>query len=322
MKRTKSIFLSVAAASVAIAALAGGCKPSPGGSCKENATSCDSPTSRYACITGSYTLETCKGPNGCKEEKGSTTCDSTRGDVGDSCASANQGVCSVDGKTKLRCDQGKLAFVARCSKDGCTNDDSGGAHCNDPYAKVGDTCKINSAQSERANGACNEDFKSELRCKDGKMALTHACRGEQGCVPLSSGPWCDRSVGQLGDDCDANVQEFAVGCDAAKEKLFTCKGGKLAQTVRCGGEGKCYVRQYGQDGFSHYQAECDQSLAQVGDDCVKESGFACSDDLKNKLTCQNGKFVVDTACKKGCIVHAPDGTSFQCKENLAPPPKK
>ena len=308
--------LALALASLVVASIAFvDCKPSAGASCTENAAVCNSPTSHMACVTGHYVEETCKGPNGCKEANGKATCDTTKGDIGDPCASANMGVCGTDGKTKLRCDTGKLVFVSRCSKDGCTTDDNNNAHCNDPFDRIGDDCKIDATRSERANGACNEDFKSELRCKDGKMALTHQCRGEQGCVPLSSGPWCDRSIGEAGDECDPDKQEFAVACDASKEKMYVCKSHKLASPVRCGGEGKCYVRQYGQDGFSHYQAECDQSLGAIGDDCVKEGQGACSDDLKNKLMCQNGKFVLDTACKKGCMVRAPDGTPFTCKEN-------
>ena len=45
-----------------------------------------------------YTLETCKGPAGCAEANGATTCDSTRADVGDPCVAENTGACSVDGK--------------------------------------------------------------------------------------------------------------------------------------------------------------------------------------------------------------------------------
>ena len=246
------------------------CKPSAGGECKENATSCDSPTARFACIANRYVLETCKGAKGCKEEKGTTVCDSSKGDLGDPCAQANVTVCGTDGKTQYKCTDGKLAFISRCSKDGCSVDDNGAGHCNDPFAKVGDTCKNDSSKTERANGACNDDFKSELRCKDGKFALTEYCRGAEGCVPLSTGPWCDRSTANMGDDCDPDKEEFARSCDTSKENIFTCVNHKLTRQAHCGGEGKCYVRQYGQDGFSHYQAECDQSLAKVGEECVKD----------------------------------------------------
>ena len=308
-------WISVAFASAAVVLIVA-CRPSQGGDCKENSKSCASPTSRYACMTGHYALETCKGPDGCKETPTGSTCDSSHGDVGDPCASANTYACSTDGKSYLRCDDYKLVFVARCSKDGCTFGDNGNAHCTDPYAKVGDPCKQLPNQTERAAGACNEDFKSELRCKDGKMVLTHACRGDEGCTPLTSGPWCDRSTGELGDACDPNTPEFSVACLASKDQMITCKGGKLSQTARCGGENKCYVRTYGQDGFSHYQAVCDQSVAEVGEDCVKDGGMACSGDLKSRLVCQMGKFALDKPCKskKGCEIHGADGTPFVCED--------
>jgi len=325
MRRPFATFGAIALAFGAVFLSLASCKPSAGDSCTENAKSCDTPTSRYACVTNKYALESCKGPGGCKETPKGVTCDSTRGDVGDPCSTANTTVCSVDGKSKLRCENNKLEFVLRCSKDGCSVDDNGGAHCNDPYAKVGDPCKIAPGQNERAAGACNEDFKSELRCQGGKMVLTNICRGEQGCTPLTTGPWCDRSIAEAGDACDPLKQEFAQGCKADHEKMLTCKAGKLTQEMKCGGEGKCYVRQYGQDGFSHYQAECDQSVANVGDDCVKDMGLSCSEDHTARLMCQNGKFVVDKQCKmkiphkkdepdrSGCVVHAFDGTSFACE---------
>ncbi|HEY1960338.1 MAG TPA: hypothetical protein VGH28_32230 [Polyangiaceae bacterium] len=313
MKRTVSFLL----ASASLVLLFAECKPSAGGDCTENAKSCDTPTSRFACVNGKYAAQTCKGPGGCKEEKGTTSCDTSKGDVGDPCASENASVCSVDGKSHLRCDQGKLILVSRCNRDGCTTGDNGEGHCGWPFANEGDTCKPKPGAPERASGACTEDNKGEMRCKDGKMTKVRACRGEEGCVPLTTGPWCDRSVGQAGDDCDPAQEEFSVACEASHDTMLTCKGGKLGNPVRCGGEGKCYVRTYGKDGFSHYQAECDQSLAKAGEACVKEGGPACSDDLKSKLVCQMGKFVVDTPCKKGCLVHAPDGTTFQCAENAA-----
>ncbi len=314
-----------------IIVLIAACKPSAGSACTENAKTCDTPTSRMACVNNKYVPETCKGEGGCKETPSGTTCDSAKGDVGDTCASANNFACSTDGKSKLRCEDGHFAFVQRCSKDGCTVGDTATAHCNDPYGKVGDDCKYNKNASERANGACNEDFKSELRCKDGKMSLTNKCRGEAGCVPLTTGPWCDRSMAEPGDNCDANTPEFSVGCLASKEKILTCVGGKLTREVRCGGEGKCYVRQYGQDGFSHYQAVCDQSLAEVGEDCIKDGGLACQTDLTARLVCSNGKFAVDKPCnmkvahkkdepdRSGCMVHAPDGSPFGCEDEK---PKK
>ena len=155
--------LSFLVASACIVAMFAECKPSAGGSCTENAKSCDTPTSRMACVDGKYTPQSCKGPNGCKEEKGTTSCDATKADVGDPCAVANQTVCSTDLKSKLRCDEGKFILAARCAKGDCQITDSGEGNCTWPYMKEGDACKVKPGQSERGAGACSEDNKGELR---------------------------------------------------------------------------------------------------------------------------------------------------------------
>ncbi|HSQ64155.1 MAG TPA: hypothetical protein VLM85_13105 [Polyangiaceae bacterium] len=310
MKRSVSFVLCA----LAVAALAA-CKPSVGGSCTENAHVCNTPTSRMACSGGHYVEETCKGPNGCKEVNGNVTCDSSHGDVGDPCASANQYVCSTDNKLRLRCDDNKLVFISRCAGIGCTNDDRGDGHCGNPFAKEGDPCKAKS-ENDIAAGACSEDGKRELACKNGKMVLAHACRGEEACSALTSGPVCDRSTALPGDPCDPNDPELAVACDPTGESIMVCKNHKFVQGPRCGGENKCGVAKYGIDGRRHFKAGCDQSLSNVGDDCIKDGGLACSVDLKSRLTCQNGKFVLDKPCKgkDGCQVHAPDGSPFACAE--------
>lgn len=302
MRLGSTLFVAMVLAAVA-------CKPSQGGSCDGNAKSCESPTSRYACTSGHYALETCKGEKGCKEENGTTTCDATRGDVGDPCVAENSTMCSTDGSARLHCEGGKLVFVNRCAgargEVGCTIDDRGEAHCPNPFGKVGDSCtKV---------GFCTEDGTSELACKDGKLAPLHICRGDEKCVGLSGGPNCDRSTGMIGEECDPNNKELAVACEPTKETILTCKDGKLAQGPRCKGEGKCSVAHYGIDGRRHFQAMCDQSTAAVGDDCLKEGGLACSEDQKSRLICQMGKFTTDKVCKKSCEIHAADGTPFDCK---------
>ncbi len=298
MKRLASLF---AAAALLVAA----CKPTPGTSCSGHAKGCETPTSRLACSGGVYTLETCKGPAGCAEANGATTCDSTRADVGDPCVAENTGACSVDGKAKLLCQNGKLAFVTRCAGEGCVVDDRGEAHCENPFAKEGDVCIKGSA--------CTEDGTAELACTAGKMVPFHPCRGRKQCISIKTSPNCDRSVGMVGEPCDANDPELAVACDPKGDIILVCKGGKLVPGPTCKGKFKCDVNSYGRDGRSHYQAGCDQSLAELGDACLKEGGLACSGDLKSRLTCTAGVFALDKACKKGCELAAADGTKFDCK---------
>lgn len=282
-----------------------GCKPTAGKPCDGHAKTCENPTSRLACSGAVYTLETCKGPKGCAEANGATTCDSTRGEVGEACIAENTASCSVDGKIKLLCKGGKLVFVTRCAGDGCEIDDRGEAHCENPFARDGDACLKGSA--------CTEDGTAELACNAGKMSPSHPCRGRKQCISIKTSPNCDRSVGVIGEPCDASDPELAVACDLKGETLLLCRGSKLTAGPICKGKFKCDVNSYGRDGRSHYQAGCDQSIAEIGDACVKEGGLACSGDLKSRLTCAASVFVLEKACKKGCELAAPDGTKFECK---------
>jgi hypothetical protein len=290
----------------ALVALFATCKPKVGESCTEDATSCASPTSHFVCAGGKYALETCKGPKGCTEVSGKVACDSSRGEIGDPCVNINALVCGVDGKSELKCEGGKLVYNSRCGGvEGCTSNDKGEAFCSHPYGNEGDPCKD--------KGACSEDLKWELGCKDGKLFKAHQCRGEEACTSRSAGPVCDRSIGEIGDDCDEKDPETSTACAASKETILICKNGKYVQGPRCGGEYKCGVARFGIDGRRHFKAECDQSLAEVGEDCLKDLAPACSTDLKSKLMCQNGKFVLDKPCKKGCEVHSVPAP-FECKD--------
>jgi hypothetical protein len=282
------------------------CKPKPGESCKEDSTSCSSPTSHLVCSGGVYVAETCKGPKGCAEVEGKVACDSSRADLGDPCVNINALICSTDQKTQLKCEGGKLAYFTRCGGvELCTSNEKGEAFCSHPYGEVGDPCK--------EYGACTDDQKAELVCVGGKLANGNPCRGEEKCTPRSAGPVCDRSVANIGDACDEKNPELAVACTDAKDTILVCKNGKLVQGPKCGGEGHCGVARYGKDGRRHFQAECDQSLAEIGDDCLKDLAPACSTDLKSKLMCQAGKFVLDKPCKKGCEVNSVP-VKFECKD--------
>ena len=243
MKRFASILFGVAL----VALSASACKPKAGSTCTENAPSCDTPTSRLACVNGVFALEACKGPKGCSVVKDNVVCDSMHGDVGDPCVSANTLICSTDAHAKLMCENGKLVQTGRCDGDGCTVDDTRGlGHCANPYAIEGDVCK--------EGGACSQDGKNELKCKDGKMVMARACRGDEACSALQSGPNCDRSTSLIGDGCDPNDPELAVACEPTNATILICKTGKFEQGPRCGGEQKCSVAHYGIDGRRHFKA--------------------------------------------------------------------
>ncbi len=294
--------------------VSGACKPSIGGSCSEDRTDCSTPTSHFVCLAGHYGLDTCKGPKGCAIVDDKVVCDSSKGDEGDPCTVTNKAVCTSDGKTKVKCEAQKLVFVTQCGGvEGCTSDDRGEAFCSHPFADPGDRCRGD-------EGACSNDQTYDLVCTAGKMVRRFDCRGEEKCTPRSAGPVCDRSVAQIGEPCDEKDPELTIACAPGNETVLVCKDKKLIQGPMCRGEYKCGVARYGIDGRRHFKSECDQSIADVGEDCVRELKPACASDLKAKLFCQNGKFVEEKKCKKGCEVHSvPE--PFACKDKDDPPPE-
>jgi hypothetical protein len=284
------------------------CKPQPGDTCSENAQSCSSPTSRLTCLGGKYALELCKGPKGCTASGSTVACDATRGEAGDACVYEKTSICSIDGKSLLRCDDGHLALVSHCaaeSGDGCTVDGTGASHCPIPYADDGDPCK--------EGGACSADRTAELACKSGKMVKVHNCHGEEKCTPNPVSPVCDRSISDVGEPCNPDDADTAAACTAAGDTVLLCKKGKFVMGPRCLGANKCNVNRYAKDGRRHFESMCDQSIAAVGDECSTEGTMACSSDKKSRLHCDHGKFAVEKTCKKGCEI-ALDSPSdpFQC----------
>src|ERR1700760_2018637 len=82
--------------------LAAGCQGKPGDDCTDTPGSCADKTSHLVCSGGKYVLETCKGPNGCNDDK-TLTCDNSKADVNDGCAHDGARACSSDGSKELRC---------------------------------------------------------------------------------------------------------------------------------------------------------------------------------------------------------------------------
>jgi hypothetical protein len=104
-------------------------------------------------------------------------------------------------------------------------------------------------------------------------------------------------------------------CIDGKSGLF-CGPGGTYQALSCGGDVGC--RREGA------KVSCDQSIAAAGDTCAG-SGFACTVDMENALSCQRGKFVVAEICSGpgGCKVAPFDGTapegagSITCDNDVA-----
>src|SRR5579863_8972672 len=85
----------------------------PGDSCSDTPGSCSDKAGHLVCIKGKYVLETCKGPNGCNDDKG-LVCDNTKADVGDGCGHEGARACSADGSKELRCRDSKFAVEWSC----------------------------------------------------------------------------------------------------------------------------------------------------------------------------------------------------------------
>lgn len=99
---------------------------------------------------------------------------------------------------------------------------------------------------------------------------------------------------KAGGKCTAD----SISCTDGKTGLFCGKDGTYA-TMTCGGAQGCVA--------NGAKVTCDQSIAAAGDGCTA-SGFACAMDMKNALSCTDGKFVLAETCKGpgGCKVATGD----------------
>jgi hypothetical protein len=80
---------------------------------------CVGESQRITCLGGHYTVDFCRGPDGCKSDT-SVKCDQSKAADGDPCRSQTN-ACTADGKSVLSCVQGKFRPSAQCSgPDGCT----------------------------------------------------------------------------------------------------------------------------------------------------------------------------------------------------------
>lgn len=81
--------------------------------------------SKVVCTGGKYAVGACRGPDGCKEEGSTVTCDVSISVVGDGCDGSSY-ACSVDKKSVLQCKGGKFAVHEACKKACGTKGDAVG----------------------------------------------------------------------------------------------------------------------------------------------------------------------------------------------------
>jgi len=83
----------------------------------EGTAQCIGDKQRITCRSGTYTIDFCRGPAGCRSDVGSVRCDQTKGEPGDPCH-GNTSACSGDGKSVLSCHADRLAVAAQCPGEG------------------------------------------------------------------------------------------------------------------------------------------------------------------------------------------------------------
>jgi hypothetical protein len=253
------------------------CCAKPGDACTDSPGSCADKASHLTCVGGKYVLETCKGQNGCTDDK-SLVCDNTKADLGDGCGHDGARACSTDGKKELRCRGGKFEAEWSC-RGGCTLDASNNPKCT-PTGDVGEVCRPDSI-------VCDSAQKTQLDCVDGRLAINRTCHGALGCVTeAGGGVRCDRTTALEGEACK---QEGVGACDVAKKNVLTCQGGHFKTQLHCAGPIGCELP-------GNYSVRCDKSIVDEGETCTEDGAISCTADGR-QMKCADGKFGVDKKWK-------------------------
>jgi hypothetical protein len=262
----------------AFVALCLGACDKPGDACTDSPGSCKTKTGHLMCVNKVLVLETCLGKGGCNDEGKSLVCDNTIASLGDGCGHEGARACSSDGTKELRCRDAKFATEWSC-KGGCKLDDNANPKCA-PTGEVGDSCRPDSI-------VCDGAAKTELNCKDGKLAVSRTCHGELGCQTMpGGGVRCDKSQALEGEACR---EEGTGSCDSTKKNVLVCTGGHYKTQLHCLGPLGCELP-------GNYSVRCDKSIVPVDEPCTEELAITCSTDGK-QLQCKDGKFGLDPKWK-------------------------
>ena len=254
------------------------CKGKPGQACTDAPGSCQDKASHLVCVDRKYVLETCKGKNACNDDGKTLACDSTRADVGDGCGRDGARACSVDGKSELRCRDGKMAIEWSC-RGGCAIDGNGNPRCT-PTGEVGEICRPDSI-------VCDGAQKSQLDCVAGKLAVTRTCHGARGCETVAGGGVrCDRTLALDGEPCK---QEGIGACDPGQQYVLLCQNGKFTRALECLGKLHCELP-------GNYSVRCDKSVVPAGEACTEETAASCTPDGA-QVRCTDGSWVKDKKWK-------------------------
>jgi hypothetical protein len=254
------------------------CKGKPGDDCTDTPGSCSDKTSHLVCTNKKYVLETCKGQNGCNDDGKTLVCDNTKADVGDGCGHDGARACAVDGKTELRCREGKFAVEWSC-RGGCALDANNNPKCT-PTGEAGDACRSDSI-------VCDGTQKTQLSCVSGKLAPTRTCHGDRGCETApGGGVRCDRTVALEGEAC---TEPDTGACDSTHKNVLVCEGGHFKTEMHCLGPLACELP-------GNYSVRCDKSIVPMDEPCTEDGAVSCNTDGK-QVRCKDSKWVLDKTWK-------------------------
>ena len=151
-----------------------------------------------------------------------------------------------------------------------------------------------------------------LLCQNGKW-VTMPCRGPKGCSGSGTFQRCDDDLAQAGDACMMEASGDNIACSLDKVSELTCVAGVWKLTRTCKGPKKCTL--------IGTTFNCDDSMGDVNDPCVVESGennYGCSTDKKIEVVCDaaSSKFLLSQACRgpNGCHI---EGTGVFCDRSMA-----
>jgi hypothetical protein len=143
------------------------------------------------------------------------------------------------------------------------------------------------------------DLSNALLCANGTL-VPLACRGPKGCQGTGVASECDDDLALAGDSCLSTLNE-SFACSVDHKTELVCKDNKFVVARTCKGPKSCTV--------TGDLIHCDDSQADIGDQCIAEPGdanYACTTDKKYEVVCQasTNKFEISNSCRgsKGCYI--------------------
>ena len=209
---------------------------------------------------------------GCKPKAGAT------------CKIETKEVC-VDAKQALVCHDGKWEDMTCRGPSGCAKNGNESS-CDQTVAEDKDVCNLAS------DFVCSGDKKSMLECQRNRWTFSQSCLGERSCSMEQRKVICDNSTASAGDACR---EEDDYACSPDKKVALVCRSQKFTVANNCKGKNGCKIVG---DKATGFKVECDDSIANIGDPCDKESHYACAPDEKQIVKCVSKKFVADDKCKR------------------------